>query len=1283
MAISLSDLNSANTNDRGLIIPGEAEGDRLGTAVESAGDINGDGIDDLIITAKDAGIPLSESGYYNSDRRGRAYVIFGSSERNDPTLNLTDLNGSNGFTISGSDAKHNLGSAVSAGDINGDGIDDLVIGAPNAGLNAVNFGFSYSENNGEAYVIFGRRNGFASDFNLQNLNGRNGFTLKGINPSDLLGTAVSSTGDINGDGIDDLTVSAVGRGQEVTNSSGFSYSDRRGEVYVVFGRRDGFESLLDLFDLNGGNGFVLQGKDANDSLGGALSNAGDLNGDGIDDLVVGASNAGDVLDSPFADGYSDRRGEVYVVFGRRNGFDSRLNTANLDGSNGFTLSGLDIEDALGSDVSNIGDLNGDGIEDLIIGAAGASVAGEYTQEGQAYVVFGRRGSFDAQFDLGSLNGSNGFSLVGIDADDGLGNAVSAGDFNGDGIDDLLVGASGAGENTSTYGYSYSDRRGEAYVIFGRASGFNARIDLANLNEDAGTRVAGINPEDLLGNAVSSAGDINGDGADDLVIGAVGVDLAGEFTDEGSAYVVFGTPQADTQQPNPDPNPDSEPIDGATTFNDELRGTAMDDRLAGQSGDDTIFGGRGKDDLAGDSGGDLLLGGNGADTLFGGDDNDVLFGGRGRDLLNGGNNQDRLIGNEQDDTLIGGDDNDLLEGKNGRDRLIGVDSNNFELQRGEQDTLIGGLSGDLFILGDEERTYYDDRDANRNGSTDYGLVEDFDDRRDRIQLHGDRNFYRLEFYTVGETRLANIMYLEPEAVPERVGIIKNPASDLSLNSSAFVFVGQPNSVPVTLSNPNVVTGATPFNDEIAGSDLSDLISGQSGDDTIVGGDGDDAINGEDGNDSLFGNRGNDSVSGGNNNDTLFGAAGNDLLNGDNNQDRIVGNRGDDLLLGGTDNDLLQGGAGNDTLIGTNYGDLTLQLGEQDTLVGGAGSDFLILGAEDRMFYNDRNPTTQGATDYALIRNFDFDSDLIQLQGDRNSYRLEFYRSNNATFANIFYLEPGATPERIGIIEDVSEDISLDSGAFVFTPLETSAPIEPAEPELEEPEPVISTEPTPFGDRIIGDNTDNFLAGLAGDDTISGSDGNDSLFGEDGGDSLFGDLGNDFLSGGNNNDTLDGGTGDDLLNGDNNQDRLIGNEGNDLLLGGTDNDFLEGGVGDDTLIGSNFDSAELQPGEQDTLFGGAGRDLLILGDRDRLFYDDANAQTAGSSDYALVREFDSSEDTIQLQGDRSQYRLAFYTDGGGTTFANIFYLEADATPERIGIIENVSSDLAISDPAFRFV
>jgi Ca2+-binding RTX toxin-like protein len=378
--------------------------------------------------------------------------------------------------------------------------------------------------------------------------------------------------------------------------------------------------------------------------------------------------------------------------------------------------------------------------------------------------------------------------------------------------------------------------------------------------------------------------------------------------------------------------------------------------------------------------------------------------------------------------VGGTDNDLLEGGSGNDTLFGADPNNFQVQVAEQDTLIGGEGTDLFILGDKNQVYYDDRNSARDGSTDYALIEDFNPAQDKIQLKGDRSLYSLSFFADGNGKtLANLFYLQPGATAERVGIIKNVSSNLTLSNSAFIYL--PNESPQPAFN--LIGGATPYNDKLKGSVLNDQISGNSGDDTLAGGDGNDSLAGDGGGDSLFGDSGNDTVNGGNNNDTLYGAAGNDLLDGGNNQDQLLGDEGNDTLFGGTDNDFLTGGIGNDTLNGTNPNNFELQLGEQDTLVGGADRDLFILGDKDRLYYSDRNSRTDGSTDYAVIKDFNPAQDKIQLKGDRRSYNLSFFTGGNgSTLASILYLEPGSTPERIGIIEDVSPDLTINNSAFTF-------------------------------------------------------------------------------------------------------------------------------------------------------------------------------------------------------------------------------------------------------------
>jgi hypothetical protein len=425
------------------------------------------------------------------------------------TLELSDLDGSNGFVVNGIDARDYSGESVAAaGDINGDGLDDVIIGATSADP----YG-TYDA--GESYIVFGRSTGFPAALDLADLDGSNGLVVNGIGTEDSSGGSVAAAGDVNGDGLDDVIIAAA-----YADSNG-TYN--AGESYIVFGRSTGFPAALDLADLDGSNGFVVNGTDVDDRSGGNVASVGDVNGDGLDDVIIVAWRA----DPNGLDG----AGESYIVFGRSTGFPAALNVADLDGSNGFVVNGIDAFDYAGFSVAGAGDINGDGVDDVIIGAIGADPNGTYIA-GESYVVFGRTAEFSASLDLADLDGSNGFVMHGIDQYDQAGRSVAgAGDINGDGVDDVIIGATGLGPNGN-------DGAGKGYVVFGRNTDFPASLDLADLDGSAGFVVKGIDAYDYAGFPVAAAGDINGDGLDDVIIGAGsadpnGLDLAGE------SYIVFG------------------------------------------------------------------------------------------------------------------------------------------------------------------------------------------------------------------------------------------------------------------------------------------------------------------------------------------------------------------------------------------------------------------------------------------------------------------------------------------------------------------------------------------------------------------------------------------------------------------------------------------------------------------------------------------------------------------------------------------------------------------------
>ena len=361
--------------------------------VSGAGDINGDGVPDLIVSG------LGDANVLSGIDRS---VLF--------NLNFQGTSSGELFGESLSDA----------GDVNGDGVPDLIVGAPN------------DDNNG-----------FRSG-SVQVFSGSDGavlYTFLGDSAGDQFGRSVSGAGDVNGDGFADLIVGAP----EVDNYGGGSAR--------VFSGVDG--SVLYTFD-----GDSSQNGSSGDSLGTSVSGAGDINGDGFDDVIVGI---------PFDD---NSVGSAQVFSG-------------LDGSVLYTFNGDSFGDRFGASVSGAGDVNGDGVPDLIVGAKTFE-----SFEFGARVFSGVDGAVLHTFGRARPQGSIAVS--------------GAGDVNDDGYADLIV-----GEDDDDSGFFGGFSFGAARVY----SGVNG-----SLLYDFGPFAADYQFSDLFGGTVSGAGDVNGDGIADFIAG---------------------------------------------------------------------------------------------------------------------------------------------------------------------------------------------------------------------------------------------------------------------------------------------------------------------------------------------------------------------------------------------------------------------------------------------------------------------------------------------------------------------------------------------------------------------------------------------------------------------------------------------------------------------------------------------------------------------------------------------------------------------------------------------
>jgi hypothetical protein len=423
---------------------------QFGYSVASAGDVNGDGFSDVIV-----GAYLFDNGQTDE---GRAYVYHGSA---------TGLSTTPSWTAESNQAGARFGWSVSsAGDVNGDGFSDVIVGAPD---------FDSPElNEGRVFVYHGSATGLSTTPS---------WTAESNQAGAQFGWSVSSAGDVNGDGFSDVIVGAPEFDSPEANE---------GRVFVYHGSATGLSTTPS---------WTAESNQVGARFGWSVSSAGDVNGDGFSDVIVGAPEFG----SPGAPEFGSPElgeGRVFVYHGSATG---------LSTTPSWTAESNQVGARFGWSVSSAGDVNGDGFSDVIVGADGFSNGEAF--EGAAFVYHGSATglSTSANWTAESNQGNARFGF----------SVSSAGDVNGDGFSDVIVGA---------YGFE-NDQFGEGavFIYHGSATGLSTSANWTAVGNQA---FAGF------GWSVSSAGDVNGDGFSDVIVGAPEFDSP--EANEGRAFVYHGS-----------------------------------------------------------------------------------------------------------------------------------------------------------------------------------------------------------------------------------------------------------------------------------------------------------------------------------------------------------------------------------------------------------------------------------------------------------------------------------------------------------------------------------------------------------------------------------------------------------------------------------------------------------------------------------------------------------------------------------------------------------------------
>ena len=1207
-------ISTVKTNVTRLItIDGASAGDLAGFAVGSIGDLNGDGLAEILV-----GAPMMENGAIAD--AGGAFVVWGKNVASDVSLSKVVAGLGDGFAMLGEAAQDHVGTALTAvADLNGDGLAEILVNATGNDAGGADAG--------AAYVVWGTR--AETPISLANVAaGSGGFRIIGQAAGDGASRSLGTVSDLNGDGRAELLIGAPGNDAGGANA---------GAVYVVFGKATGTQVDLDAV-ATGTGGFRITGA-AGENAGMAVTGLGDVNGDGRSDILLTAPGSG----------------KAYVVFGKNTVTNVNLATLASSGE-GFIIRPTVASDLEGMNFAAGGDFNRDGIGDYLIGVPKNDTGG--VDLGAVYVVWGgNHGAIDLSLVASGIGGvmlDGAPNIAGFAVGGAIGTSVAVlPDVNGDGTPDILI-SNPTGANAQTM------------VLFSPAT-WQPETNVYGSN-DADVIGLGDGTARLIGNGNDEVYGFAGDdiittaGGDDILNGGSGADtlIGGAGND---SYIVDNA--ADRVQEVNGEGTDTVSVSAswamdANVENLDMAGSGAID-VVGNSLDNLMVGNAAANRLDGGAGADTLIGNNGNDTLIGGAGNDSLDGGLGINTLTGGAGNDTLDGAVGSIATYSGEAADYTVTNLGNGRM-----SIFDRRAGSPDGTDNAIASMVLeysvpvtnvapvITSNGGAASANIAIAENTTAVAAVTVTDADSSVFSYALSG-ADATRFSIDAAGNLRFVTAPDFE---TPADVGTNNIYDVIVTVSDNGTPIQSDSQTLAVTVTNVAETGGVT-----LVGSDtLNDVLNGGAGDDTLDGRGLNDTLNGNGGNDTLLGGAGNDTLNGGTGNDTMTGGSGNDtysvdavgdsvietgilateidtvnvsdlasytlganverlarigpgaftgtgnalanVMTGANDADTLFGLDGNDTLNGGVGGDTLNGGNGNDILNGNNDNDTLIGGDGADTLDGGSGADNLAGGNGNDIYLVDNladvitelpnpvpappaaTPVPGNDTVRTSLTSFTLGVTAASLNVENLTY------TGAAAFSGV-----GTAGANVMIGGSGSDTLNGLDGNDTFTGgagadiIDGGAGIDRVIYSAGAVNIVLADSPT---DGFANNDGTGAIDILRNIENVTGSNGNDIISGNSsanifdsgiGDDTLSGGAGNDVLNGGVGNDTLNGDVGNDMLNGSAGVDALNGNVGNDTLNGGSGADTLTGGIGDDTYIDSA--AATLDPLAADAFIELAGQ------------------------------------------------------------------------------------------------